>query len=137
MTLSYRERSATGFRSVAAGALDLLPRVCLLCEELLGAQADMVCIRCWTKLQPLPHPRCAAVIGPAQIRANGASSSTRVAVLGAGGGAAGVLAAVERWPGATAVVSSRSHERAKALVARFSRIATLAHTYEIAVRNAD
>ena len=60
----------------------------------------------------------------------------RVAVLGAGGGAAAVLAAVERWPGATAVVSSRSHERAKALVKRFSRIATLQHTYEFAVRSA-
>jgi shikimate dehydrogenase len=60
----------------------------------------------------------------------------RVAVLGAGGGAAAVLAAVERWPGATAVVSSRSHERAKALVARFARIATLAHTYEHAIRGA-
>jgi shikimate 5-dehydrogenase len=47
-----------------------------------------------------------------------------------------VLAAVERWPGATAVVSSRSHERAKTLVKRFARIATLEHTYEFAVRDA-
>jgi shikimate dehydrogenase len=66
----------------------------------------------------------------------GVLQGVRVAVLGAGGGAAAVLAAVERWPGATAVVSSRSHERAKALVARFARIATLEHTYEFAVRNA-
>lgn len=60
----------------------------------------------------------------------------RVAVLGAGGGAAAVLAAVERWPGARAVIASRSAARAKSLVARFSRCATAVESYERAVHNA-
>jgi shikimate dehydrogenase len=53
----------------------------------------------------------------------------RVAVLGAGGAAAAVLAAVERWPGASALVVSRSRARAESLCARFARIATVAATF--------
>ena len=60
----------------------------------------------------------------------------RVAVLGAGGGAAAVLAAVERWPGATAVLVSRSPARALSLAARFSRIATVAGVPADAMRDA-
>ena len=51
---------------------------------------------------------------------------SRVAVLGAGGAAAAVLAAVERWEGATATIISRSHERGRALAARFPDIAVAA-----------
>ena len=61
----------------------------------------------------------------------------RIALLGAGGGAAAVLAAAERWPGATAVIASRSRERAAALAGRFTRMARVAATYEAAVRDAD
>lgn len=64
-------------------------------------------------------------------------ANVRVAVLGAGGGAAGVLAAVERWPGASAVIASRSPDRAAALAGRFDRIASMAPSNEIAVRGAD
>ncbi len=46
-----------------------------------------------------------------------------VGLLGAGGAAAAVLAAVERWPGARALVWNRSPERADALCARFSSVA--------------
>jgi shikimate dehydrogenase len=46
-----------------------------------------------------------------------------VVVLGAGGAAAAVLAAVERWGGARARVLSRSRERVTELVRRFDRIA--------------
>ncbi len=46
-----------------------------------------------------------------------------IAVIGAGGAAAAVLAAVERWEGGRARVVSRNRARATALVARFSRIA--------------
>jgi shikimate dehydrogenase len=42
-----------------------------------------------------------------------------VAVLGAGGAAAAVLAAVEHWNGAVAVVHSRTPERVSTLCARF------------------
>jgi shikimate dehydrogenase len=62
---------------------------------------------------------------------------TRLAVLGAGGAAAAVLAAAERWAGASAVIASRSRERAAALAGRFTRMARVAATYEAAVRDAD
>jgi shikimate dehydrogenase len=65
------------------------------------------------------------------------STGWRVAVLGAGGGAAAVLAAVERWPGATAVIASRTRERAAALAGRFTRITRAVATYEMAVAEAD
>lgn len=46
-----------------------------------------------------------------------------VGVLGAGGAAAGVLAAIECWPGCRAVVYNRTPERARTLAARFSSVA--------------
>lgn len=49
-----------------------------------------------------------------------------VALFGAGGSAAAVLAAVERWEGARARIVARSRSRAEALAARFSRVATVA-----------
>jgi shikimate dehydrogenase len=50
----------------------------------------------------------------------------RVALLGAGGAAAGVLAAVERWPATTTRLWSRGAERASALAARFDRVDAVA-----------
>jgi shikimate dehydrogenase len=47
----------------------------------------------------------------------------RIALFGAGGGAAAVLAAAESWPDATAVVHGRSAPRAASLAARFPRLA--------------
>jgi shikimate dehydrogenase len=61
----------------------------------------------------------------------------RVALLGAGGGAAAVLAAVERWPGASVVVASRALERAAALAGRFTRFTRAVSSYEDAVRACD
>jgi shikimate dehydrogenase len=49
-----------------------------------------------------------------------------VVVLGAGGSAAAVLAAAERWDGARVRIVARTKERAESLAARFSRIATVA-----------
>lgn len=46
-----------------------------------------------------------------------------VGVLGAGGAAAGVLAAVEQWPGCTAHVYNRTPERARQLAERFGAVA--------------
>jgi ComF family protein len=46
-------------RQLVGAVLDLLlPRVCLLCETLLGPQPEMVCGRCWNGLSVLSHPRC-------------------------------------------------------------------------------
>lgn len=44
----------------------------------------------------------------------------RVALLGAGGAAGGVLAAIERWPGARVRVWGRTPDRSAALAARFA-----------------
>jgi shikimate dehydrogenase len=44
----------------------------------------------------------------------------RVAVLGAGGASAAVLAAVEQWPGCEVTLQNRSAERRDALAARFT-----------------
>jgi shikimate dehydrogenase len=48
-----------------------------------------------------------------------------VVVLGAGGSAAAVLAAVERWNGTRVRIVARSIQRAEALAARFARVATV------------
>jgi shikimate dehydrogenase len=53
-------------------------------------------------------------------------SGIPVGVLGAGGAAAGVLAAIERWGGCSAIVYNRSMQRARTLVARFPSIARVA-----------
>jgi shikimate dehydrogenase len=59
-----------------------------------------------------------------------------VAVLGAGGAAAAVLAAVERWPGARSRVFSRSAARTRRLCVRFAGLAEPAETADDAVRAA-
>jgi shikimate dehydrogenase len=59
-----------------------------------------------------------------------------VAVLGAGGAAAAVLVAVERWRGARARVFSRSADRTRRLCGRFAGVADPAETAEDAVRAA-
>jgi len=60
----------------------------------------------------------------------------QVALLGAGGAAAAVLAAVERWDGATVRIVARSAHRARALAARFERIATVVEQVDDAVHDA-
>ncbi len=51
-----------------------------------------------------------------------------VALLGAGGGAAAVCAAVEGWKGSRVIVFARNRSRAEQLRARFPRLVTLAAT---------
>lgn len=67
----------------------------------------------------------------------GAPARRRVAVLGAGGAAAAVLAAVERWPESSAAVWSRGGERAAALAARFAGVARSVELLAEALRDAD
>lgn len=50
---------------------------------------------------------------------DGPPRNARVLLLGAGGAAAGVLAALERWPGNQVAVRNRDRARAERLVARF------------------
>src|SRR4029079_17803433 len=47
----------------------------------------------------------------------------RVVLFGSGGGAAAVLAALEQWPDAKAVIVGRSAERANRLARRFRDVA--------------
>ena len=61
----------------------------------------------------------------------------RVALLGAGGAAAAVLAAVAEWPASTVAVWNRSPERAVRLAAAFAGVATAAEFLATAVRGAD
>ena len=62
------------------------------------------------------------------------SSGVRVALLGAGGGAAAVLSAIERWPAATVRVYARTRERAEQLVQRFKVSASVRASAEEAVK---
>lgn len=63
-------------------------------------------------------------------------ATARVALIGAGGGAAAVLCAVERWGSATAAVYNRHLARAGQLAARFAPSAALADSIEEALRGA-
>ena len=60
-----------------------------------------------------------------------------VALIGAGGGAAAALAAIEGWPDVRAHVYSRSRGRTDSLCARFPGVATGVDSAEDAVRGAD
>ncbi len=62
--------------------------------------------------------------------------SARIALIGAGGGAAAVLAAAEGWGETRARIYNRNMPRASALAARFPRVATAAATLDDALRGA-
>lgn len=55
-----------------------------------------------------------------------------IGVLGAGGAAGAVLAAIEGWSGCRALVHNRTEERSRALVARFSSVAQASDVETIA-----
>jgi shikimate dehydrogenase len=63
-----------------------------------------------------------------------APSDLTVGVLGAGGAAAAVLAAIESWPGCQALVWNRTRDRADVLSARFRSVAQSSGTADIADR---
>src|SRR5262249_58567491 len=46
--------------AAATSVVDLLlPRCCVVCERLLDRRENgMVCGRCWSRIAPLPSPRC-------------------------------------------------------------------------------
>jgi shikimate dehydrogenase len=60
----------------------------------------------------------------------------RIALLGAGGAAAAVLAAAEQWRGARVTIFNRSRARAESLAARFPVVSGIAPTAIDAVREA-
>ena len=64
-------------------------------------------------------------------------ANLRVALVGAGGSAAAVLAAVERWPGCYAAVWGRDAERARILAGRFAPVAHAEAVLAQAIRQAD
>ncbi|HET9010294.1 MAG TPA: shikimate dehydrogenase [Gemmatimonadaceae bacterium] len=67
----------------------------------------------------------------------GPPEGARVALIGAGGSAAAVLAAAEGWGGARVAIWSRSHERSVALAARFPAVAESPEFLAEAIRGAD
>ncbi|HUQ46495.1 MAG TPA: shikimate dehydrogenase [Gemmatimonadaceae bacterium] len=62
--------------------------------------------------------------------------SARVALIGAGGGAAAVLAAAERWGGVRVAIYNRHMTRAQGLAARFPAVAEAVVTLADALRDA-
>lgn len=67
----------------------------------------------------------------------GVPTPARVALLGAGGAAAAVLAAVERWPDCTVRIHARTLERATRLAARFPGVARAEPGLEEALADAN
>ena len=65
-----------------------------------------------------------------------APSHATIALLGAGGAAAAVLAAISAWDGCTARVWNRTPERARSLCARFPSVAIVAETPAVATAGA-
>lgn len=63
-------------------------------------------------------------------------AGAHVALLGAGGSAAAVLAALERWSGATVSLFNRTTERAASLAARFPIVKAVMPTADDAVKGA-
>ena len=70
-------------------------------------------------------------------RVGGLSPSARIALLGAGGAAASVLAALAEWPTVRARAWNRHPDRARALVQRFERQAEFAETLDDALDGAE
>lgn len=64
-------------------------------------------------------------------------ANCRVALLGAGGSAAAVLAAAERWPNCYVGIWSRTADRSRALAGRFAGVAHAVATLEEAIADAD
>ncbi len=64
-------------------------------------------------------------------------TGAHIAVLGAGGAAAAVLTALERWSGATVSLFNRTTPRATALAARFPIVKAVTPTAAEAARHAD
>ncbi|HEX5436893.1 MAG TPA: shikimate dehydrogenase [Gemmatimonadaceae bacterium] len=62
--------------------------------------------------------------------------SCHVAVLGAGGAAAAVLAAIEQWEDTCVTLANRTRDRAERLAARFPVVTHIAGSAEYAVRDA-
>lgn len=61
----------------------------------------------------------------------------RVGMLGAGGAAAAVCAAVEQWPDSRVLVHARTRERAEQLAARFAGVVTVVESEMHTVRGMD
>jgi len=63
-------------------------------------------------------------------------AGARVVLFGSGGGAAAVLAALEQWPDAKAVIVGRSAERANRLARRFRDVARVGKSADAAIKDA-
>ena len=66
----------------------------------------------------------------------GDSAGARIALLGAGGAAAAVLAAIESWSGATVSIIARNRAKAEALIERFPDVARIERSVKRALEDA-
>ncbi|MDB4872089.1 MAG: Shikimate dehydrogenase [Gemmatimonadales bacterium] len=110
-----------------------------LCDELTELAAKVGAVNTfWVESNKLHGDNTDVGGFDAAARAllGGETADARVVVVGAGGAAASVVAAIEDWPGATVTVVARHSERAAALAKRFPDVARAEKSVEIAVRNA-
>jgi shikimate dehydrogenase len=89
-------------------------------SDLVGENTDVAGFQALAELVLGPDPR-----------------GLRVALLGAGGGAAAVCAAVSEWEGSRVVLHGRNAARARQLAERFSGVVACVASTEDAVRDAD
>jgi shikimate dehydrogenase len=110
-----------------------------LCDELTELAAKVGAVNTfWVESNKLHGDNTDVGGFDAAARAllGGEMVDARVVVVGAGGAAASVVAAVEDWPGATVAVVARHSARAAALAKRFPDVARAEKSVELAVRNA-
>jgi shikimate dehydrogenase len=111
-----------------------------LCDELTDLAAKVGAVNTfWFDSKKRLHGDNTDVGGfdaAARALLGGETSGARVVVLGAGGAAAAVLAAVEEWPDARATVVARHPGRATALSERFPDVARAEKSAERAVGDA-
>jgi shikimate dehydrogenase len=79
---------------------------------------------------------CAARGTQAAVLLGGATQNLKIAVLGAGGAAAAVLVAAEKWLSCDVTLHNRTRSRAEALASRFPCVSKIADSPEDAVAGA-
>jgi shikimate dehydrogenase len=127
--------------SNAAGNVTIPHKVAVhdLCDELTDLAAKVGAVNTfWFDSKRLygDNTDVGGFDAAARALIGGETTEARVVVVGAGGAAASVLAAIEDWPDAEVTVVSRHGERAAALAKRFPDVARAEKSVERAVRHA-
>jgi shikimate dehydrogenase len=127
--------------SNAAGNVTIPHKIAVhdLCDELTDLAAKVGAVNTfWVDSNKLlgDNTDVGGFDAAARALVGGDTTEARVLLLGAGGAAASVLAAIEDWPDAKVTVVARDAERAGALAKRFPDVARAEKSVERAVRGA-